>query len=233
MLRWLSSCLLLPVVLGFGSGCGGSDPEPLELDEEFYRLQDCAGAGLEVAGGVFVALLDLVAAVADPDAEPPSHVIYHPDTKEFFVGADLDGDEFTEAIVEGTLATTSDIDNGLQAGESVSADWAIGIGVPVSGSGQFEVSMLSASAVRIQGTLTVSDEAACDFAIETLDLTVDAGDGPEAIPVGTIDFEVTSAPDSMSARIEFDGTRFAEVAAQYGGVQVNYTMDLETGEVVD
>ena len=232
MLRWLTTCLLFPLALGFGSGCGGSDPEPVVLDENFDRLQDCAGTGLEYVGGVFEALLDLVSVVADPTAEPPGHVIYHPDTGEFSVGADLDGDDFTEAIVEGAFSTTSNLDDGLQTGESVTANWSIGIGVPVSGSGQLEFSMLSATAVRVRGTLTVSDDAGCAFVIESLDLEVDAGSGPEVIPVGFIDFEITSAPDSMSAWIEFDGTRFADVTAWYGGAQVDYTIDLETGEVV-
>ena len=60
MSRWLSTCLLLPLALGIGVGCGGSDPDPVVLDEDFYRLQNCAGVGLERVGAVFEALLDLV-----------------------------------------------------------------------------------------------------------------------------------------------------------------------------
>jgi len=232
MMRRLLTCLSLLWVFAAGPGCSGSDAEPLILDEDFYRLQECAGDGLDHAGGVFEALLDLIDAVADPDSEPPGHVIYHPDTHEFFVGADLDGDDFTEAVVEGTLTTTFELSDGLQTGESVSADWDIGAGVAVAGSGHFEVEMLSSTAVRILGTMAVSDSGGCDFTIQALDFEIETAEGPDVIPTGSIDFEVTSAPDSMTARIEFDGTRYASVTAQYRGSPVSYTLDLETGEVI-
>ena len=61
---------------------------------------------------------------------------------------------------------------------------------------------------------------------------IETAGGPDVIPDGAMVFEVVSAPERMGATIEFDGTRYADVTADYDGMEVHYVLDLETGEVV-
>ena len=131
--RWFSLGAAVILWLGVG-GCGG-DGDSGPVDPVFQRLQECATDATGVAGGVFDAMFDLFDLLADPEGQPPDNVIFDPETGNFTIGADLDDDGFTEAIVEGTLTTTSNLDDGFDPGESIQLSWQIGVGVPVSGSG--------------------------------------------------------------------------------------------------
>ena len=210
------------------SGCGGDDGISLPTDAEFQRLQDCADDCLGEVEGVFDALLDLSSVLDDPDGQPPSNVIFHPDTGEFSIGADLDGDEFTEAVVQGQVTSDANLAEGLEPGDSATMAWEIGPGVSTTGSGSFTLMLLSATSARMVGSLEILDSAFCSFEVTTLDLTVDLEASEPGYPVGVLAFAVESGSDSMTASMDFNGTRYAHVTAEYDGQTYPYTMDLES-----
>jgi len=227
--RWFSLGSLLVVYLGTG-GCGG-DGSSVPDDPVFQRLEACATDGTDVAGGVFDAIFDLFTLLEDPAGQPPDNVIFDPEPGNFSIGADLDGDGFTEAVVEGTLSTSSNLDDGFDPGESIELSWQIGVGVPVSGTGVMDVTLESLVSVRTTGWLTVSGGDLCTFEVTGFDFTMLAT-AVDRLPTGTMEYSVTSGTDSMSAVMVFNGTKYVQVTAYYDGQTIRFTLDLETGQVV-
>ena len=228
MWRWFSPGPVLALWLAAG-GCGGNGDSSIPDDAVFQRLQACANDATGVAGGVFDAMFDLFTLLADPDAPPPGNVIFDPQTGQFSIGVDLDDDGFTEAIVEGTLTTSSNVDDGFDPGESVMLTWQIGVGVPVTGSGWFDIELLSLLSLGVTGALTVSGGDLCTFEVTEFDFAMPTTT-LDSIPTGTMDYTVTSGTDSMSAVMTFNGTRYVDVTAYYDGRTLHFTIDLETGQ---
>ncbi|MEE8104157.1 MAG: hypothetical protein V3T86_01330 [Planctomycetota bacterium] len=216
--------------LGCGGGGGGTtgDTGPGTPQGPSAALQaagDCLGVGMEDVFEMFLGILDLAAAVDNPGAQP-ADVNYDPTGGGFTISLDLDGDGTPDAAINGTVTSTDNLGDGLDAGESFTMQWQLG-GI-LNGAGQFTVTRDSATGFTVTGTGNVEDTvAACAIALGSMTVTLD---NTQALPATVAGGSIAFTVDELTGTIAFTGAVTADVEGELVTTPVSFVLDLATFE---
>lgn len=217
--------LLAGLVVAAGCDSSSGTTQPPE-DEVLRTLADCTGLRMEQVVGLSEGVLDVIMLVFAPNGGPGPLVEYDPETGEFSVQVDLDGDESMDATVSGTLGSDDNIDDGVQVGEGVDVDWDLD-SLLATGSGTYAFTLQTLTTVLMQGQLSLESTEGCLFLITATNLVFNVL-APDGGPTGTIEFTTNGMGESLTGTIQFDGTSTASLTAFWKGAPVTFTIDLDT-----
>lgn len=199
--------LLLALLLATACGCGGSGPSA-----ELLAAAQCSGLGLEDLTEIYEEVTGFLASIGG--TLPPNVTYTAPDysiTMSF-------------GTLAGSVTSTDDISDGIDAGEAASASWNLA-GGGVTGNGTFTLDRIATQQFAIGGDGSVLD-GACVFNATNVDLDIDLA--PSLGPVGSFDFSALTPTGPILGTMTFDGSDTALVEAIYLGINVTFTIDLNT-----
>jgi hypothetical protein len=204
--------LLAPALLLAACGGGGSSTDP-----DLLAAAQCTATGLADLDEVFSEVSGFLSGIG---GTLPANVTYDDVTGDFSIAASF-------GTIDGNVASADDISDGIDDGESASATWSINpaVGATLTGSGVFTLARTSASVFGITGNGSITD-GACVLDATNTDLVLDLLSGLG--PVGSFDFNATSAVGAILGTMSFDGSDTADIAATFLGVGVTFTIDLNT-----
>jgi hypothetical protein len=204
--------LLVPALLLAACGGGGSDTDP-----DLLSAAQCTATGLGDLDEVFGEVSDFLASIG---GTLPPNVTYSAATGDFSITASF-------GTIDGNVASTDDISNGIDAGESASATWSINPlgGATITGAGVFTLARTAASVFGITGNGSITD-GGCVFNATNTDLDLDLTSGLG--PAGSFNFNGTTPGGPILGSMSFDGSDTASIDAMFRGIGVSFTIDLNT-----
>ncbi len=196
--------LLLALLL---AACGGGSGPSAEL----LAAAQCTGLGLEDLREVFEEVTGFLASIGG--TLPPNVTYTAPDysiTMSF-------------GTIAGSVTSPDDISDGIDAGEAATASW--NLAGTVAGNGTFTLDRIAAQQFAVSGDGSVVD-GACVFNATNVDLDIDLASSLG--PVGSFDFNGVTPTGPILGTMTFDGSDTAVVDAIYLGIDVTFTIDLNT-----
>lgn len=205
---------VLLLALGLAA-CGGDGSS---VDPNLLAAAQCTSLGLEDLDLIFSEVTGLLASIGG--TLPPNVTYTAPD---YTITMSL-------GTVAGSVTSTDNISDGIDAGEAASASWNLTplAGAGVAGNGTFNLSRLTDVAFTITGDGSVVD-GACVFNATNLDLDLDLSSGLG--PVGSFDFNGVTPTGPILGTMTFDGSSTAVVEAIFLGVSATFTINLDTFDV--
>jgi len=203
------TALLLALFL---AACGGSGSG---IDPNLLAAAQCTGIGLENLDAIFSEVTGLLEAIGG--TLPPNVTYAAPDytiTTSF-------------GTIAGSVTSTDDISDGIDAGEAASASWNLAplAGGVLAGNGTFNLSRLTDALFTVTGDGSVVD-GTCVFNATNVDLDVDLATALG--PVGSFDFNGVTPNGPITGTMTFDGSAAAAVEALFLGLTTTFTIDLDT-----
>lgn len=203
------TALLIALLL---AACGGDGSG---VDSNLLAAAQCTALGLEDLDLIFSEVTDLLASIG---GTLPPNVTYTP--PDYTLTMSL-------GTVAGSVTSTDNIADGIDAGESASASWNLTplAGVTVTGNGTFNLARVTDVVFAITGDGSVVD-GTCVFNATNVDLDLDLSSGLG--PVGSFDFNGVTPSGPILGTMTFDGSSTAAVEALFLGVTTTFTIDLDT-----
>ena len=210
---FLIPLLILPLALGACS----SDDVINALSPDLLQVAQCTGSSLEELDVIFSEVIGLLGAIG---GTLPGNVTYDDMTGDYTIDSSL-------GPITGVVSSTFDISDGVDPGESATATWDLNGGLAqtggVVGTGTFTVTRPDADTIQVTGGGGL-DSGACDFTINSFNLTIDLA--AEGGPTGTLGFDATVNGETLDGTMSFDGSDIADVLGTFKGATVNFNIDL-------
>jgi hypothetical protein len=212
--------LLGASILASCTGTSSGFKPPADL----LAAANCASLNLLEVIGVYNRVNKVLASLPGPFPTNEPGVVYSWDGSSHYMITGPFG------IIEGdiTPGPGTVLADGLGAGDSATADWALNgglAGVTLTGDGTFTVN-LSATTAAVSGSGGILDDT-CRFDYSSLNLAEEAG-STALTPLGTIVFTGTSPDGTLSGVITFNGSITPRVDATFNGVDYVFYIDLNT-----
>jgi hypothetical protein len=172
----LLTAALIPAALTLSAcGGGGSDDagggDGLVSEAQLAALQACLGDGIEELRRVLGGFEPLFAVAGNPAAAAALGITWdpvagEPNTYDFAVPVDLDGDDLPDLTLEGRAAFSADPAGGLGVGDSADVTWTIANSATLGGEADLTIE-LAASGIFLWGTAEIAPTASdCIVTIE-------------------------------------------------------------------
>ncbi len=201
--------LVLLALLLAACGGGGSG-----ASAELRAAALCTGLGLEDLDLLFAEVTGFLASIGD--TLPPNVTYTVPD---YAITASF-------GTIAGSVTSTDDISDGIDAGEAATATWNLTplAGGSVTGDGTFTLDRVTIDFFQVSGNGSVVD-GACVFNATNVDLDIDLAS--TLGPVGSFDFSAVTPSGPIVGTMTFDGSNLAQVEAIFLGVTTTFTIDLD------
>jgi hypothetical protein len=205
----LLASLLLPAC---GGGGGGKSTDP-----NLVAAAQCVSDGLANLDEIFASVSEFLASIG---GSLPGGVTYDAGTGDFSITMSL-------GTIDGNVSSMDDISDGIDPGEAASAVWSLNpaVGMTVTGSGVFDLSRTTTTVFSVTGQGSAVD-GTCALNATNVDLTLDLASSLG--PVGSFDFDAATTTGAVAGTMSFDGSDTADVTATFGGIQVSFSIDLNT-----
>jgi hypothetical protein len=206
-------CLAAALMLG---ACGDSGSS---VSAEIGAVGQCTSDSLEALDMVFNEVTGFLGAIPGPF---PAGVTYTP--PDYAITG-------TFGSIAGSVISTDDISDGIDAGESASASWNLTPpgGGTLSGNGTFTLDRTTAVVFAIGGGGSVIN-GTCILNATNVDLELDLS--TSLGPVGSFDFDAVTPSGPFSGTMTFDGSDIALVEGTFLGIPLTFRIDLDTFEPV-